>query len=125
MAIICSCVPAIKPLFVKIFPRILTSLSDSGKRSGSGNSEQYHIHPRSHDNTSGVERGTEPDIYTERPRTRGIEVQIQRSYELGEMQRNRSRDVGEKSNYAVREAAWRPRVYQHNQHPWPQPVEHV
>ncbi|KAI9900974.1 hypothetical protein N3K66_005236 [Trichothecium roseum] len=36
IAIICACVPALKPLFVKFFPRLITSFSDSAKRSREG-----------------------------------------------------------------------------------------
>lgn len=38
IAIICASVPALKPLFVKAFPKFISSLADSSKRSKPGRS---------------------------------------------------------------------------------------
>ncbi|KJZ70967.1 hypothetical protein HIM_09622 [Hirsutella minnesotensis 3608] len=52
VAIICASVPALKPLFVKFFPQMISFLGDSAKRSRTGRSAQNSAHHRSdHHNT--------------------------------------------------------------------------
>ncbi|KJZ71554.1 hypothetical protein HIM_09023 [Hirsutella minnesotensis 3608] len=52
VAIICASVPALKPLFVKFFPQMISFLGDSAKRSRTRRSAQNSAHHRSdHHNT--------------------------------------------------------------------------
>lgn len=80
VAILCACVPALKPLFVKVFPRLITSFSESAKRSRTGNSAHGNIHLRSFDNRSGTRPGPDTEA-GHRSANRGIEIQVQKSFE--------------------------------------------
>lgn len=62
VAIVCASVPALKPLFVKVFPRLISSFSDSAKRSRTGGRTTGRSHGTvqlaSFDPSGGLESGS-------------------------------------------------------------------
>lgn len=81
--------PALKPLFVKVFPRLITSFSDSSKRSRSG--ADGNIHLRSFDRERGA--GRKDVLDSENTLTAsssgGIEIQVHKSFETKSLTVNR------------------------------------
>ncbi|KJZ75160.1 hypothetical protein HIM_05354 [Hirsutella minnesotensis 3608] len=75
VAIICASVPALKPLFVKFFPQMISSLGDSAKRSRTGRSAQNSANQRSENNQT-----THSGDLDGKPCP--IEIQVQQSFEM-------------------------------------------
>ncbi|KAG9256275.1 uncharacterized protein F5Z01DRAFT_503237 [Emericellopsis atlantica] len=108
VAILCACVPALKPLFVRLFPRLITSFSDSAKRSRenvvpsrdrSGNihlrsfEQKRNMHVHSDDRTLvESEYDEERGHHTKRvAHAGGIEIKVQKDFEASST-RNRGED---------------------------------
>ena len=82
VAIVCACVPALKPLFVKVFPRLITSFSDSSKRSGRGADGNIHLRSFERERGLGARKG---DLDTDATLTSnssgGIEIQVHKNFD--------------------------------------------
>lgn len=101
MAIICACVPALKPLFVKFFPRLISSLGgDSAKRSRTGRSTQGSLPLRSFDHRNHYER--------ERKQP-GIEIQVRQSFEMKTMATDGDNDS--EKNLVTGHEGWKTECY--------------
>lgn len=80
MAIVCASVPALKPLFVKFFPQIISSLGDSAKRSRGGRS--------AHGSAPRREQGGDDDC-----RASPLEIKVQQSFEMRAVAANADADA--------------------------------
>lgn len=69
VAIICASVPALKPLFVKFFPQMISSLGDSAKRSRTGRS--------AHGSAPRRDQSGDHDF-----KASPLEIQVQQSFEM-------------------------------------------
>ncbi|KAF4506510.1 hypothetical protein G6O67_006589 [Ophiocordyceps sinensis] len=80
VAIVCASVPALKPLFVKFFPQIISSLGDSAKRSRGGRS--------AHGSAPRREQGGDDDC-----RASPLEIKVQQSFEMRAVAANADADA--------------------------------
>ncbi|KJZ69860.1 hypothetical protein HIM_10760 [Hirsutella minnesotensis 3608] len=86
VAIICASVPALKPLFVKFFPQMISSLGDSAKRSRMGRSAQSSARDRS-DHRNNAHQSSDHD-----GKPCPIEIQVEQSFEMSAVATERDND---------------------------------
>ncbi|PHH91908.1 hypothetical protein CDD83_9775 [Cordyceps sp. RAO-2017] len=103
IAIICASVPALKPLFVKFFPQLISSLGDSAKRSRSGRSAHGSMPHRGSENRT--QQSGDHDS-----KTCPLEIQVQQSFEMKAVAPERD-DDSEKNLVPRNAATWTAECY--------------